>query len=171
MKAYSKSTTPKAFKDEQATPFTVFERIEEVLGVSFVHDVCASTKNTKCVSYWNKRNDALQQNWASRRRLSVLWMNPPYSMLPEFTAKAAYEASRGVIVVGLVPHISSSRWYQQNVHNVASTVYLPDGRINFELCGVVRPGNALPSCIPVWTPWRCTTSYQFFKRKSNATKT
>lgn len=169
MKAYSASTTPKALKDEQATPRTVFERIEEVLGVMFTHDVCASAKNKKCVSYWNKRDDALRQNWAARRRPSVLWMNPPYSMLPEFTAKAAYEASRGIIVVGLVPHMSSSRWYQRYVHNVASAVFLPDGRINFELRGVVRPGNALPSCFPVWTPWRCSTSYQFFTRKIDAT--
>lgn len=168
MKAYSASTTPKAFKDEQTTPRAIFERIEEVLGVLFIHDVCASAKNTKCASYWNKRDNALRQNWAARRRLSVLWMNPPYSMLPEFTAKAAYEASQGIVVVGLVPHMSSSRWYQQHVHNAASVVFLPDGRINFELRGVVRPGNALPSCFPVWTPWRCPTSYQFFKRKNDA---
>ena len=171
MKAYSASTTPKKLKDEQATPRAVFERIQEVLGVQFAHDVCASAKNKKCKSFWSKRNNALTISWADTletRLLPVLWMNPPYSMLSEFTEKASYEASKGCIVVGLVPHISSSRWYQENVHNVASTVYLPDGRINFELEGVVRPGNALPSCVPIWTPWQCATSYQFYTRKANA---
>jgi len=174
VKAYSASTTPKALKDEQATPRAVFERIEEVLNLRFIHDVCATAKNAKCKSYWNKRDNALKRNWLveiaephhTAHDIHAFWMNPPYSMLPEFTAKAAYEASQGCIVVGLVPHISSSRWYQRYVHNVASTVFLPDGRINFELRGVVRPGNALPSCFPVWTPWLCPTSYQFFKRKS-----
>jgi hypothetical protein len=95
-------------------------------------------------------------------------MNPPYSTphLEAFTAKAAEESRKGVVVVGLLPHFASSRWFQKNVHNVASAVFMPDGRINFLLEGKVRGSNALPSCFPVWTPWRCNTSYQFFSRKA-----
>ena len=172
MKAYSKSTTPKHLKDEQATPQAIFERIQDALHLLFAWDVCATAKNTKVKgAFWTKRNNALSQAWVTDNMdftsdMVAFWMNPPYSMLPEFTAKAAEESQKqSIIVVGLVPHMPSSRWYQKFVHNVASAVYMPDGRINFELKGVVRPGNALPSCCPIWTPWRCTTSYNFFNRK------
>lgn len=175
MDAYAKSTTPKHLKDEQETPREIFVRIENVLGVRFVFDVAASNKNNKTLLYWSKEDDALQFDWTEeiaqmtyRQYIPapVAWMNPPYSMLPEFTAKAAEESRQGLIVVGLVPDIRSSGWYQKNVHNVASAVFLPDGRINFLLEGKVRGSNSLPSCFPVWTPWRCQTSYQYFTRKA-----
>lgn len=171
MKAYTESTTDVLDKDEQETPPEVFARIQQVLRLEFWVDVCASEHNRKCAHYWTKEMDAFSFEWAEQTRardgvICCLWMNPPYSMLPEFTAKAADEARRGCIVVGLVPHMCSSRWYQQFVHDVASSVYLPDGRISFLLNGEKRSGNPLPSCFPVWTPWQGRTSYNFFGRKA-----
>ena len=168
---YSKTTTPKALRDEQATPNTVVRRIEQVMNVLFVHDVCASRKNKKCPTFWSKKGNALTKNWAcelagTKSYLPVFWMNPPYSQLPEFTHKAWKEARNGCIVVGLVPDMRSSKWYQTYIHDVCPTVWLPDGRINFELEGVIRPGNGLPSCFPVWMPWEATTSYMYFNRKA-----
>ena len=176
MDAYAKSTTPKHLKDEQETPDAIFQRIESVLGVQFVFDVAASKANAKVVNYWTKEDNALEQDWGdmfarltySGAPVPAIWMNPPYSQphLDLFTAKAAEESKKGLIIVGLLPDFPSSQWYQHNVYGVASSVWMPDGRINFLLEGKMRGSNALPSCVPVWTPWRCPTSYQFFDRKA-----
>lgn len=170
MKAYTDSTTPKEDKDEQATPLWFYRRIQQLMGVVFDVDVCASEENHKAFTYWTKADDCLSKARWQIGDDNYFWMNPPYSMLEEFTA-AAFERSRneGIIIVGLVPDMPSSKWYQRFVHNQCPTVWQPDGRISFELNGKARNSNPLPSCCPVWTPWRSDTSYMSFPRNKPTT--
>ena len=173
MDAYTKSTTSQVEKDEQETPDYVFNTIELVTRLHFVMDVAASAAYAKCPLYLTKEDDALGLNWLAHVPTPALhanptgpmrafWMNPPYSMLPEFTSKALAQATMGCIVVGLVPHMPSSTWFGAFVHNFATTVLMPNRRINFLLNGKVRSGNPLPSCVPIWTPWGGPTSYRYF---------
>lgn len=166
MKAYSESTTPKDDKDEQSTPQWLVRRVEQVTDLTFDHDVCASHENHKCRTYWTKEDDCLSmENWNTPTCSIVFWMNPPYSMLPMFTHWAGVQARQHqLIVVGLVPHAPDTDWFQRYVWNVVPTLLVPDGRINFELGGKERPGNPLPSCFPIWTPWRAPTSLKYFTR-------
>jgi phage N-6-adenine-methyltransferase len=169
VKAYTESSTPTEDKDEQATPFWFYRRVQEVMGVVFDVDVCASRENHKAFVYWTKADNCLNMmRWRAPDQ-NYFWMNPPYSMLEDFTA-TAHERSRreGIIVVGLVPHMSSSQWFQKYVHNQCATVWVLDGRISFELNGVERASNPLPSCCPIWTPWRSDTSYVYFDRNKPA---
>ena len=170
MKAYTESTTDPMDKDEQATPRAIVDRMQDVMGVRFAWDVCATADNTVVPDrYYDKEMDALSIAWTPPIRalhgIEVLWMNPPYSALPAWTEKAMQEGLNGLIVVGCVPHMPSSRWFQKYVHNKAATIYMPDGRISFELDGKTRSGNPLPTCFPVWTPWQAQSSYQYFSRK------
>lgn len=169
MKAYTESTTPKDDKDEQATPVWFYRRIQQLMGITFDVDVCASAENHKAFTYWTKEDNCLSMvRWHGPEQ-ELFWMNPPYSQLESFTA-AAFERSRneGIIIVGLVPDMPSSKWYQRFVHNQCPTVWRPDGRISFELHGKARASNPLPSCCPVWTPWRSDTSYMSFPRNKPA---
>lgn len=173
MDAYVKSTTPTAEKDEQSTPPSIVARIQQVLGVTIEHDVCATEKNCVVPNHWNRADDSLSFSWANGLcvdgRLPFLWMNPPYSQLPEWTEKASEEARKGNIVIGLVPDMRSSTWYRRYVDAECCTVYIPDGRVNFlGVDGKPRPGNPLPSCFPIWTPWRPGSKgaqYPYFSRK------
>lgn len=169
MKAYTDSSTPKEDKDEQATPFWFYRRVQQLMGIYFDVDVCSSKENHKAYIYWTKADNCLSMvRWRAPDQ-NYFWMNPPYSMLEEFTA-TAHERSRneGIIIVGLVPDMPSSKWYQKYVHNQCPTVWQPDGRISFELHGKTRASNPLPSCCPVWTPWRSDTSYMSFPRNKPA---
>lgn len=156
--------------DRYHTPAYIIEAITRTMGVQITHDVCAEDWSAVTASYWDLKagEDALKYQWSDHfPPLSVMWCNPPYSALPQFTAKCRWEAHQGLIIVGLVPDSRSSRWYQDNVENVATTVFLPDGRLNFiKPDGTVKAGNPWPSCFPVWTPWRTgTTTYARFNRK------
>jgi hypothetical protein len=88
--------------------------------------------------------------------LPAAWMNPPYSDPGAWCAKAAHEAAKGMIIVGLLPDDRSTVWYQQHIHGIAPTVFLTPTRIQFDSLGQ-KPGtgsNPKGSIIPIWTPWR-----------------
>lgn len=163
------------YRDKYGTPRHIVWEIESALNVRVAHDVCASEHNTVAASFWSEETDALSFSWADRLRpMTVCWMNPPYSALPAWTAKAAEESRKGLLVVGLVPDMRSSKWFQRNVEGVASLCLLPDGRINFDPPPEAladpefkQSSNPWPSCVPVWTPWRTgQTQYLRFDRRS-----
>lgn len=164
---FSKSKTKKKERDLYATPINIFNRIQSVANIKFVHDVCALKNSAKCATWWNKKQNALKIKWSDHFEAnSPLWMNPPYSQLPEWTEKAALEAQNGLIIMGLVPDCRSSSWYENNLDGVATTAFIPDGRINFiRPNGTVADSNAFPSVFPLWTPWQTDhTHYSYFDR-------
>lgn len=168
---HPKSKTDPNVRDLYATPVDIFNRIQDVARIIFYADVCAQAWSAKCSNYWTKRDNALKIKWTDHvDPLTPLWMNPPYSDLPAWTEKAAREASDGLIVMGLVPDTRSSGWYRNNLHGVAGTAFIPDGRINFiKPGGTPAPSNMWPSVFPLWTPWQTGhTNYCYFTRKPPA---
>ena len=164
---YANSKTNPKHRDLMATPPWLFLRIQQVLCLTIAHDVCAQRSSAKCASYWTKNHNALTRDWSSEfPPLTPVYMNPPYSQLPEFTAKAVEQASKGLIVVGLVPDTPSSKWYRDHLHGIAASAYRPDGRISFiKPNGKKAESNMFPSIVPVWTPWQTgQTSYAYFDR-------
>jgi phage N-6-adenine-methyltransferase len=168
MDAFSKSTTPDGSRDLWETPPDVFRAIEAAIRIPFVHDVCADRETSKCVNYWGPDlgDDALIIDWTREISIAVslnygvarpavaVWMNPPYSNPTPWVRKAAEEAAKGLIVVGLVIHDPSTKWFQQYVEGMASVAFVPDRRISFLQDGKPVNGNPKPSIFPVWTPWR-----------------
>ena len=165
MKAYAGSKTPPVERDRRATPPAVFERIQEVSGLRFIHDVCADERNRKCESYWSEADDAFSFCWRDRLPVAKaarkaawllpLWMNPPYSDPYPWCATAAREARRGLVVMGLLPDDRSTEWYQHWIEDVATVCWVPDKRISFlGPDGRPQSGNPKGAIFPLWTPWR-----------------
>lgn len=164
MRAYSNSRTPESARDRRATPWWLFRQIERLLNVPIIHDVCAAKETTKCATYWGPDVgvDSLAIDWMGHEATwgrqvfpFALWMNPPYSDPGPWCEKAAAEAAKGLIVVGLLPDDRGTRWYQDHIEGVASLAFLPSRRISFlGPDGKPQNGNPKPSIIPVWTPWR-----------------
>ncbi|MCK4758407.1 MAG: hypothetical protein KAT69_00085 [Candidatus Aminicenantes bacterium] len=170
MKAYSESKTPTGDGDRRQTPKSVFNRIQTLINMPFVHDVAAEPHTAKCASFWTVDDDALSKDWReplidSGSLTKALWMNCPYSDVTPWVQKACDAAKRGVIVVGCLPDDRSVSWYQQYVEDKAQIIYVPDRRISFEDSdGVPQRGNPKGTVFPVWMPFYCDkSSYVRFK--------
>lgn len=71
--------------------------------IVFYRDLCASEENAFHPNYISQEQDALKQDWATNYAGLHQWINPPYSMLPEFTQKIAEEVFLGACVFALLP--------------------------------------------------------------------
>ena len=171
MDAYAKSKTPKGEGDKRQTPIAVFNRIQEITGLGFCHDVCAEPHTAKVGSYWAEKEDALSIDWQSSIKIcdyffhTALWMNPPFSNPTPWVKKAYEESQKGLIIVGCLPDDRSVGWYQDWIEDKAPIIYVPDKRISFEDAdGVTQKGNPKGSIFPVWMPMYCDkTNYVRFK--------
>jgi len=91
--------------DLRATPPELFDPLNERFG--FTLDVCAEPHNAKCERYFTPEVDGLIQAWRGER----VWMNPPYSDIERWIAKASLAPAE--IVVALVPaNRTEQRWWQ-----------------------------------------------------------
>lgn len=72
--------------DEWGTPPEIFDPLHDEFG--FTLDVCATDGNAKCERYFTKADDALAKLW-----VGVCWMNPPYSEVARWVAKAVRRSS------------------------------------------------------------------------------
>jgi len=93
--------------------------------------------------------DALEIDWPGDR----IWVNPPYGRkLEPFVRKACIEASKGKLVVALIPFRCRAAWWHEAVIGKAAEVRCVRKRIRF-----LRPdgsrGNfsgSCDSCIVIW---------------------
>jgi phage N-6-adenine-methyltransferase len=122
--------------DEYATPPSVFKRF----GSDCSLDVCATTGKAMCAAYFSKPQDGLKQGWHG-----TVWMNPPYSDLYPWCAKAYEYAKAGGTVIALLPAWTDAPWFHD---------FVSYGRITFirgKLSYVGRRGYApFPSIIVEW---------------------
>ena len=98
--------------DEWATPPDTFARLDAEF--AFTCDVAATAATATCVDYFGPdhadlfRRDALALPWRG-----ACFLNPPYSRVREFIAKAVREARAGAVVVCLVPARTDTRWWHE----------------------------------------------------------
>lgn len=129
-------------RGDWATPQATFDYWNSVF--CFELDVCASEGNAKCEAYFNEAFDGLSQVWDGR-----CWMNPPYGRsIGKWTTKARESASRGTLVVGLLPARTDTQWWHRDVEGSAIIVFLK-GRLKF---GGSKQGAPFPSAIAIWLP-------------------
>lgn len=85
-------------KNDWETPKDFFEELDKEF--NFDLDVCASQENTKCLNYFDEKEDGLKQEW-----FGVCWCNPPYKtkLQDQFLKKAKEESFNGVTTVLLLP--------------------------------------------------------------------
>lgn len=169
MDAYAKSQTPTEDRDKRQTPLDVVCRLQELIKIPFVHDVCAEYHTAKCVSFWTKEDNAFLKDWLEPLTgfslPAALWMNPPFSDVGPWLRRAHETAMRGGIVVALIPDDRSVQWYQEFVENKAQIVYVPNRRISFEdKGGNPQRGNPKGTVFALYLPMAFDkTSYVRFE--------
>jgi len=116
-------------KDHFATPWDLFYKIEDDLGIKFVFDVCASKKNHKCKNYFTAQQNALKKDWSKE---GFNFWNAPHSKNKYFVKKAYDQyLNRGVKSVGLIPlNVLSSEYAFKYIHGIAEIKFLK-GRPKF----------------------------------------
>lgn len=185
------SRTTKATKNRWATTHYCFNDAKALTNFSFMLDAAAEEKTTKCSNYlsphgfeYSSFKNALTVDWVdelyrieAKFRNNVkavkpslkqvaIWCNPPFDSKIKFIDICA-EVGKKVPVVMLIPYERNTAWWRNNVHNKASTVYLPDGRYNFyETDGKTKKtGVNFASCFVVFEPrFNCGTQYIDFTR-------
>ncbi|MEA1065722.1 phage N-6-adenine-methyltransferase [Erwinia sp. HR93] len=159
-----KSNTPAEIKDLWRTPPEIFAALDAEFG--FQIDAAASAENALCRRYITAEQNTLVTPW--RDYITIpghVWLNPPYSDITPFVAKAAAEKSNGVGCVMLLPADTSVGWYRRAIEtaseirfitaSVDDTGRVTGGRIKFlnPLTGIPQGGNNKGSMLIIWHPY------------------
>lgn len=127
-------------REDWPTPQYLFDYLDEIF--HFTLDVCANSYNHKVSRYFDEKTDGLKQDWSK----DVSFMNPPYGRkIPLWIKKAKETASRGGVVVALIPARTDTQWWGDVMS--ASEIWFIQGRVTFE--GASGPAP-FPSAIVVW---------------------
>ena len=135
------------------TPQALFDLLDAEF--YFAMDAAARVDNSKCPFCLIPEQDSLSVDWqeamASADGWSSIWLNPPYGRsIWEWTAKAAYEGTRGPhTVVALLPARTDTAWWHRDVMR-ATEVRLIKGRLKFEIDGKPLGTAPFPSCVVIW---------------------
>lgn len=120
-----RSRKPKPYDpDAWSTPQWLFDELDNEFG--FTLDVCASPENRKCIDYISATKDGLADEWHrhyahdprtggpwAKSAAVVAFMNPPYSQIAKWLAKALDETAYGVTTVALVKADTSTKWWHE----------------------------------------------------------
>jgi phage N-6-adenine-methyltransferase len=119
--------------DEWSTPDDLYAALDDEF--HFTLDAAATADNAKSPTFLDRDRDALVAPWSliptHRSTLPSVWMNPPYSRVRRFMAKAAEEARRGCTVVCLVPSRTDTKWWHESVWDLAAHQPRPGVEIRF----------------------------------------
>lgn len=116
-------------RQDWETPPELIRAVKNLLSIAdFYRDLAASPENAKAHLYYTEADNALEQHWYSG--LTWNWLNPPYSNIQPWTAKALNEAREGHRIAMLVPAAVGSNWWSQTVHHKADVHFL-NGRVTF----------------------------------------
>lgn len=112
-------------KSEQVveTPTDFIEAVKTRLRIpSFGFDLAASPENAKAPAFFTEKDNALVQTWHTIYGWS--WLNPPYSHIEPWVAKAGTEAKQGAHIAMLVPASVGSAWWFNYVTKFAYVTFL-----------------------------------------------
>lgn len=146
------SDTPKEERDCARTPDWLFRWCDKYLGPYDV-DLAASKENAKCRRFYSGKrgNDALIRGWADDYPGGHGFLNPPYSDLSPWMAKAAEEAANAFCTTMVIPCFNGEGWNEWYAH--AELVINIIGRVNFwRPDGTEMKGNPRGTCIALFAP-------------------
>ncbi len=125
--------------DQWPTPIGFFKELDKEF--NFETDVCASSDNAKCASFFTEADNGLTQEWKG-----VCWMNPPYGRAIKDCMRKAYESSiAGATVVCLVPARTDTAWWHD--YAAKGEVRFIRGRLKF---GDAKNYAPFPSALVVF---------------------
>jgi phage N-6-adenine-methyltransferase len=140
-----------ARSDERRTPKSIFTRF----GGNCTLDVAATDDNALCPAHFTKKQDALKQEWTG-----TVWMNPPYSDVLVWCAKAVEHARNGGVVIGLLPAWTDAKFF----HDYCSLGHIRFLRNRLVFTGVEGAHAPFANIVVTWTQESVTR-----KRKAGAT--
>lgn len=154
--------------DLWGTPPDFFAELDREF--NFTLDVCANPETAKCFNYfttffgyehaclWDGRAqvDGLFRDWGR----NVCWMNPPYSDLKTWLAKAALAAFNNATVVALIPSRTDTKAWHRYVWDAKNHCPRPgveiryvEGRLKFAGAYYAAESSApFPSAVVVFRP-------------------
>lgn len=141
-------------RDDWETPQDFFDKLNAQF--HFTLDPCSSDTNAKCLKYYTKQDNGLEQDWGGE----TVFCNPPYSRKggQDLWVKKCYEESLkpNTTVVALLPARTDTKRFHQYILNKAEIIWV-EGRLVFEIDGEPildkngRPQSApFPSMVCIW---------------------
>ncbi len=146
--------------DERATPQWFFNLLNKRF--RFTLDVAASEENAKCKYFFTKEDNGLTQSWGGH----TCFMNPPWGrgQLEPWCLKAIGESRCGNLVVGIVPHDTSTAWW--GLCEKGTFLWLPRKRIHFPTPGEKRGSPTFPIAVVVWHGLPLRSELDAYKEKA-----
>lgn len=89
--------------DEYETPLSVYQSLCKEYKMKPLLDVCATSKNKKCPSYFNKKDNAIEKEWVFDS-----WGNIPQTKAQKFIIKADQQSKKHNINIILITAINST---------------------------------------------------------------
>ena len=134
-------TVTSSASDEWPTPQWLVGQYAAEFG-PFDTDPAATAQSAQASAFYTIDDDGLSQPWKGR-----VWMNPPYSNVGAWMAKARAEVEAGnaELVVCLVPARVDARWYRAATARASVVRVLPQ-RVKFGGCKDSAP---FPSAVIV----------------------
>ena len=132
--------------DEWETPQEMFDKLNQ--RYKFTLDPCATAHSAKCPKYYTKEDNGLSKSWANQS----VFINPPYSNIKEWVAKAHQEATQnGATVVMLIPSRTDTKYWHEYIMEGADKIYFVKGRLKFGNGNQIKKNAApFPSAIIVF---------------------
>lgn len=127
--------------DEWTTPNDIFNELDNEF--HFNLDPAATNENHKCEMYFTKEVDGLKQSWGGNK----VFVNPPYSNISEWVAKAFYESKNdNTVIVMLIPSRTDTRYFHNYIYQRAEIRFIK-GRLKF---GDSKNSAPFPSMVVIW---------------------
>ena len=132
--------------DMWGTPQTFFEKLNRKY--KFTLDACANAANHKCAKYYTVEDDGLTKSWKDE----VVFVNPPYSDVGKWVAKAYHESrENGATVVMLIPVRTDTKYWHDYIMDAANRIYFIKGRLKFVNNNNITTNSApFPSAVIVF---------------------
>jgi len=116
--------------DERYTPEYVLDVVRSVGPI--VLDPCTTVDNrTGAQHFFTFEDDGFTKDWWEVSQGGLIFVNPPFSKLRNWTRKCSEEGKKGCNIVTLLPGDTSTVWFQDIVGPTASGVCFWRGRIEF----------------------------------------
>lgn len=121
---------PGKSKQNYQTPIELLNAVRKRLQIAdFVCDLAADEQNAVCNQFIDEEQDSLVMDWPQTDG-GWCWLNPPYSDIEPWVAKAKNASHNGTQTVMLVPASVGSNWWREYVEPWAYQSFL-NGRLCF----------------------------------------
>lgn len=127
--------------DEYETPQYLYDELNAEF--HFTLDPCATDENHKCGKYYTKQDNGLEKSWGGER----VFLNPPYSQVGKWVAKAWQEGGKdNTVVVMLIPARTDTKYFHNYIYH-RSEIRFIKGRLRFNGINCNAP---FPSMIVIY---------------------